>query len=177
MMLNWLKYLGELTGLSDGSILFIILIFLSIFVEITPIIKFNPISWISNIIYKPIYKYIDTIKIDINKDINSVRDELKEEIDQIKLEQTSEKDSINELVKSIEMNEISRIRWEIIEFSNTLENGQLHIRDEYRHIIDDNKRYHSLIKKYGLENGVIDEEFEKIKNHYESNKNSPAVYF
>ena len=75
------------------------------------------------------------------------------------------------------MAEISRIRWEIIEFSNSIENDQLHVRDEYRHIKDEYKKYELLIKKYNLENGIITEEIEKINKHYDENKNSNSVYF
>ena len=54
---------------------------------------------------------------------------------------------------------------------------QKHTRDEYRHIKDDNRRYHALISKYQMENGVIDEEMEKINSHYDANKDSTSVYF
>jgi hypothetical protein len=117
------------------------------------------------------------MKIELNKNINSVKEDLKLEIESIKKEQIQQKESIEDLTKVNELNEISRIRWEIIEFANSIENKQLHIRDEYRHIIDDNKRYHALIEKYELDNGVIDEEYEKIYKHYMENKGANKVYF
>ena len=153
-----------------------IFILLSIFVEITPI-RFNPISWVVNILFKPLKKDMNDMKKELNDNIIDIKTELKQEIEQIKVETQKEKESINELVKANEMVEISRIRWEIIEFSNTIENNQLHIRDEYRHIIDDNRRYHALIEKYELDDGFIDEEYEKILSHYNRNKNSNRVYF
>lgn len=157
-----------------------IIVFISGFIEITPI-KFNPVTAFLNLIYKPIREEIrneiSKLNTEINSQIDSVKNALKEEITQIANQQEMQTETVNQLIKSIEMNEISRIRWEIIQFSNSIENKQLHIRDEYRHIIDDNKRYHMLIEKYELENGVIDEEYDKIIKHYNANKGSSSVYF
>lgn len=153
-----------------------IIAFLGIFVEITPI-KFNPISWLTGLLFKPIKKDMSDMKDELNNKIDSVKTDLKVEIDSIKSDQQKYNETINSLIKSNEMTEISRLRWEILEFSNTIDNGQLHTRDEYRHIKDDSKRYHDLIKKYGLDNGVIDEEMEKINAHYEEHKDSTSVYF
>lgn len=175
-MLNWLKTLIEASGLSYGNIFTIILLACSIFIEITPI-KINPISWLVGFIFKPIRQDINDMRTELNNNIESVKNELKSDIESIKREQFDQKESIDDLVRANEMNEVSRIRWEIIEFANSIENKQLHIRDEYRHIIDDNKRYHALIEKYELDNGIIDEEYEKIYKHYKENKNGNSVYF
>lgn len=175
-MLNWLKTLIDAFGLSNGNIFIIILLMCSIFFEIAPI-KLNPISWLIKFIFKPIRDDISDMRTELNNNIEAVKNELKSDIESIKQEQFVQKESIDDLVRANEMNEISRIRWEIIEFANSIENKQLHIRDEYRHIIDDNKRYHTLIEKYGLDNGIIDEEYEKIYNHYKENKDSNNVYF
>lgn len=153
-----------------------IILVLGIFFEISPI-KFNPITWVLNLIYKPIREELKKLKDELNTKIDSVKDDLKTEIDQLKAEQVQNKDTITELIKSNEMSEISRLRWEIIEFSNSIDNNQKHTRDEYRHIKDDNRRYHALIAKYEMQNGVIDEEMEKINSHYDANKDSTSVYF
>ena len=138
-----------------------ILLFLSVFIEITPL-KINPISFLMNLLFKPLKKDMADMKTELNNNINSVKTDLKHEIDKVKIEQTNQKQAISDLIKSLDMEEISRIRWEIIEFSISLDNNQLHTRDQYRHIKDDNKRYHDLIRKYGLTNGMFDEEMEKI---------------
>ena len=152
-----------------------IIVILSIFVEITPV-KINPISWLAGILFKPLRKDMNDMKVELSGNIDAVKKELKDEIDKIKEKQQEEEKSINELITSNEMSEISRIRWEIIEFSNSIENKQLHIRDEYRHIIDDRRRYNALIAKYKLTNGIVDEEYEKIIKHYEDNKNNPEMF-
>lgn len=149
---------------------------LSLTIEIVPV-KFKPISWLAGIIFKPIRSEMAQIRQELSDKIDKVNSDLKAEIDSVKAENCNDKKNINELLKAFEMSEISRIRWSIIEFANSIENGQLHTRDEYRHIKDDNKRYHALIEKYDLENGVIDEEMIKINNHYEDNKDSTSVFF
>lgn len=159
-----------------GDNFYKILLGLGIVFEITPI-KFNPITWVLNLIYKPIREEIKKLKDELNTKIDSVKEDLKTEIDQLKTEQVQNKETVTELIKSNEMSEISRLRWEIIEFANSIDNNQKHTRDEYRHIKDDNRRYHALIAKYELQNGVIDEEMEKINNHYDTNKDSTSVYF
>ena len=156
--------------------IFQIIVVLGVFFEITPI-KINPISWLMKILFKPIREELKVMKEELNDKIDSVEKNLKGEIDQVKAEQRRENNRIDELIKSNEMAEISRIRWEIIEFSNSIDNGQLHIRDEYRHIMDDNRRYQKKKKKYDLQNGVFDEEMEKINKHYEENKDTTSVYF
>ena len=185
--------------------IFQIIVFIGVFVEITPI-KFNPISWFLNLLFKPIKSdmddmkkeinsSIDTIKEDLQTDISNVKTDLKSEIatvksdmkdeignvkaeiDGVKQEQVNQSNTINELIKSNEMSEIARIRWNILEFANSIDNGQLHIRDEYRHIKDNAIRYHTLISKHDITNGIIDEEMDKINKHYEANKNGTSVYF
>lgn len=153
-----------------------IIVFLSIFIEISPI-QINPISLLSSIIFRPLRDDMKKMKTEINQRIDDIKNELKTDIDSIKEQQEKEKVQIKELIKSSEIAEISRIRWEIIEFSNSLDNDQKHNRDEYRHIIDDRKRYLYLIDKYELTDGLIDEEYEKIKTHYDANKSGSSMYF
>lgn len=154
----------------------IIILVLSVFFEISKI-KINPISWVTKLIFRPIRKDMDDMKKELKNDISNMEDKLSKEIDSVKAEVSSEHERIDDLISSTELSEISRIRWNIIEFSNSIENGQKHIRDEYRHIKDDAKRYHVLVEKYDLDNGIIDEEMEKINRRYDENKNSTSVYF
>lgn len=153
-----------------------IIIFLSIFLEISKV-KISPISAITNLIFKPIRKELESMRKDFKKEIDELRSDLTSQIDSLRTDQEESKKAVDEMIQSNEMAEISRIRWEIIEFSNSLKNGQLHVRDEYRHIKDDHKKYEALIAKYNLENGITDEEMENINTHYEANKQSTSVYF
>lgn len=150
--------------------------FISIFIEITPI-KVKPISFLLNLINKSVREDISKLDTSIKSNIDEVKNEFIKDIKEVKERQNLEEQKIMELIKTNEMNEISRIRWEIIEFSNSINNDQKHVRDEYRHIKDENRRYHELIEKYNMNNGLIDEEMEKINRHYEQHKESANVYF
>ena len=154
----------------------IIILVLSVFFEISKI-KINPISWLTKLVFRPIRKDMADMKKELKDEITNMENKLSKEIDSVKSEVSSEHQRIDDLISSTELSEISRIRWNIIEFSNSIENGQKHIRDEYRHIKDDAKRYHTLVEKYDLDNGIIDEEMEKINKRYDENKNSTSVYF
>lgn len=169
-----ITFMDVLTWIWD-HILAIILV-LSLFFEISKI-KLNPISWVMKLLFRPMKKDMDDMKTELKTDISNMEARLSSEIDAVKEEVNSEHKRIDDLISSTELSEISRIRWNIIEFSNSIENGQKHVRDEYRHIKDESKRYHDLIKKYNLDNGIIEEEMEKINKHYEDNRKSSSVYF
>ena len=156
--------------------IFAVICFISLFVEIIPV-KFDPISTLLRWLNKSVREEIKNMREEVMQNIDSVKEELRQDISILQEKQEAQDDKIAELVKSNEMAEISRIRWEIIEFSNSIDNGQVHIRDEYRHIKDENRRYHDLIDKYDLNNGVIDEEMDKINRHYDQNKDNASIYF
>lgn len=156
--------------------IFQIAVFFSIFIQITPI-KINPISALLSFLFKPIRKDIDDMKKELSSSINDVKTDLLTEIDKIREEQLSQKKVITDIIRENDMNEITRIKWEIREFASSIDNKLLHNRDEYRHIIDSNRRYHSLMDKYKLEDTAIEEDMEKITNHYNGNKNSNEMYF
>ena len=122
-----------------GSVTLIIA-FLGVFVEITPI-KINPIS--------SLLKYCGS---KLNEDLrNDIKDM---------------KSDIEKLDNKVDANEIDRIRWEILDFSNSCRNKRKHTRDEFLHIIELNQKYHKIIKEKGIENGQIDLEYDFIENIY-----------
>ena len=172
--MDQITFMDILSWIWDHIVLIILV--LSVFFEISKI-KINPISWITKLLFRPIRKDIDDVKQELKSDISNMEQKLSEEMDSIKAEVSSEHKRIDDLISSTELSEISRIRWNIIEFSNSIENGQKHARDEYRHIKDDAKRYHVLVEKYDLDNGIIDEEMDKINKRYDDNKTSSSVYF
>lgn len=122
-----------------GSVTLIIA-FLGVFVEITPI-KINPIS--------SLLKYCGS---KLNEDLrNDIKDM---------------KSDIEKLDNKVDANEIDRIRWEILDFSNSCRNKRKHTRDEFLHIIELNQKYHKIIKEKGIENGQIDLEYDFIESIY-----------
>lgn len=153
-----------------------VIAFISIFVEIAPI-KLHPISFILDIINKPVREDISKMSTDIDEKLNAIESGFKNDLDKIQKRQDQEEEQINSLIKNSELSEIARIRWSILEFANSINNGNVHTRDEYRHIKDENDRYHALNKKYHIKNGLLDEEMAKINKHYEENKDKSSVYF
>ena len=121
----------------NATLLFVILASL---VEVTPI-KINPITsvlrWIGNKINGPLMDRLD----DQDKKSDDLRD-------------------------TIDDNEIDRIRWEILAFSNSCRQGQRHTLDEFDHIIELNEKYHNILKRRNLTNGKIDLEYNYIVKIY-----------
>ena len=70
------------------------------------------------------------------------------------------------LEKTIDENEIDRIRYEVLDFANSCRNNRRHTKDEFDHIIDLNDKYHKLLDKYSQENGVFDAEYAYILRLY-----------
>lgn len=75
-------------------------------------------------------------------------------------------DKMKELEKTIDENKIDEIKWEILEFANSCRNNRRHTKDEFDHIIAQNDKYHKLLDKYNMENGVFDAEYAYILRLY-----------
>ena len=113
---------------------------LSIFVEITPI-KINPVS--------TLLKFIGSnINADLKAEISAV------------------KDTVQKVDNKVDDNEIDRIRWEILEFSNSCRNGKRHTKEEFDHVINLNQKYHRILDEREEENGQVDLAFEYIRKIY-----------
>ena len=119
-----------------------VLFALGIFIQFTPAIKFSPITAICKWIGKA-----------INGEVIQRITGLEARADQQR--------------KSIDENEMDRIRWEVLDFANACRNHHKHTKDEFQHIIALNTKYHSLLEKYGDENGVFDAEYAYILELYQ----------
>ena len=153
-----------------------IIIFCSIFLEVSKI-KINPISAVVKFVFRSIRKEIADTRAEIKEDMEKMKAELTEQIDSLRDDQEKENEIINGLLRAQDMSQISISKWQIVEFANSIQNGQLHVRDEYRHILDEYRKYETMIAKYGLEDSGTAEEIEKVRKHYDQNKDSTSVYF
>ena len=117
------------------------LIFLSTgLIEITPI-KWNPLtailSWIGNRMNGKLIAKVDTLE-----------------------------EKTDALEKKIDMNEIDRIRWEILNFANSCRNGHRHTKDEFEHIIGLHEKYNTILEEHDMQNGLVTIEYEYIEGIY-----------
>lgn len=117
-----------------------IIIFISIFFEITPI-RLNPISSVCTWIRK---KFMQ----DTDNKLYAIEQKL---------------DSISNRVDTIEIN---NIRSEILSFGNSCMNGRRHTREEYDHIIDLHTQYDERIRELGLVNGRMKLVYSYITDRY-----------
>lgn len=124
-----------------GNHLFTVVLFLSIFIQITPI-KINPWSTIFKWAGKIFTDEACGKLTDLEKKLDGVDKEIKE-------------------------NEKDRIRWEIFNFANSCRAGDKRSRDEFKHIIDLNSKYRRLLEATNDTNGVFELEYEYIKQQYE----------
>lgn len=125
-----------------------VLFVLGMFVQFTPAIKFSPITavckWLGRAFNGEVLQRISGMETSISG--------LETRADQQR--------------KSIDENEMDRIRWEVLDFANACRNHVKHTKDEFQHIIALNEKYHKLLEKYGDENGVFDAEYDYILELY-----------
>ena len=68
--------------------------------------------------------------------------------------------------ENVDQNEIDRLRWEILDFSNSCQNGRRHTKEEYGHIIKMHEKYEAILSRRHESNGQIDLAFEYITTLY-----------
>ena len=139
-MQQFLSILNEMTlGELVGSGL--ALIFLSTgLIEITPI-KLNPLTsilaWIGNRMNGKLIAKVDNLE-----------------------------KKTDALDQKIDMNEIDRIRWEILSFAGSCRTGQRHTKDEFEHIISLHEKYNKILEEHDMKNGLVTIEYEYIEDIY-----------
>lgn len=117
-----------------------IILVLSVFIQIAPV-KINPwtslIKWIGKVLTYNINEKL--IKMETN---------------------------LNILSTSVDENQKDRIRWEVLDFSNSCKQGKRHSKDQFQHIITLNDKYKKLLKRTEDKNGVFDAEYSYIQRIY-----------
>lgn len=114
---------------------------LSVVIQITPAIKWNPLTalfgWIGKFANKSVVEKI-----------NGIEAELRE----VKARQQA--------------NEKDRIRFEVLNFANSCRNKVKHTKDEFMHIIEINDKYKQLLNETHDANGVFTAEYCYIMEIY-----------
>jgi len=118
-----------------------VLLILSLFIEFTPPIKWNPwttlIKWVGKLINGELTKKVDNLAI-----------------------------TVDQIQKDRNEDEKDRIRWEILDFANSCRNGRRHTKDEFEHIVVLHDKYVNLLKKTNDKNGYFDLEYAYIERIY-----------
>lgn len=152
------------------------IILLSCFFEFTKI-PINPLSalfkWISGKVTSTTDEKMDNLE----KKIDEKFDNIDEKFDQIvftksahyqeiiDLINTNQK-SVADLSKEIDIQGMETYRWTILGFANDIRMHNPKSKDEFMHIFDISNKYHHLIDKYSLKNGLIDTEMALIEKRY-----------
>lgn len=146
----------------------LIILGLSIFIDITPKIKFNPI--------KSVFSFIGKwFNNSIAKEISGFKSEVNAKFEDLQKEQKAQRETLNKIITDQENREISTLRWDIVEFENSIVNGVKHTREQYRHILDSAKKYERLVETTEIK--VEQESVQKIREsadiirkHYEEGR-------
>ena len=122
-----------------------------VFFEIAPI-KLHPISsflgWLGRKLTSGIVKDIADLKSDTDENFRKMQNRL----------------DANE--KAIDMQRIASIRSLVLDFANSCLSNREHTKEEFDHILAENKVYETLVKKYKVENEVYSEAYAYIKRTY-----------
>lgn len=129
------------------SVFISVLALCSVFVEVSKI-KFNPWRMLFDVIGRA-----------LNRDV-------KKQLSDIKHMLNAHSDYLKEIEMLVDMNEVKRIRAEILAFADSCKMGERHTEDAFLHIIDIHDDYEMLIDKYDMSNGRLNMEYEYIMDTY-----------
>ena len=76
------------------------------------------------------------------------------------------KQDIADLRKDVDEQRMSSIRTLVLDFSNSCLNGRKHTKEEFDHILEENKIYERLVDRYKIDNDVYKEAIAYIKRIY-----------
>lgn len=76
------------------------------------------------------------------------------------------KTTVTDLAKETNENERDRIRYEILQFSNSCQEGVKHTQEEFNHVVTMHQKYEVLLEKMGEENGQITVAYDYIVSLY-----------
>lgn len=125
-----------------------IFVVFNIFFEIAPI-KFNPISGL-----------LKWMGVKLNQNVMT-------EIKEIDQHMTEFEREIGNIKNKMDKNRIEDLRFAIIDFSDSMRTGRKHSKNAFEHVMKYHDEYITLLKKYGLANGVTNEAYKYICEVYQ----------
>ena len=139
--------IGEITSWAT-----LIVVGFSILFEVTPI-KFNPVSMFLGWIGKKLNKSVEEKVQKLEQTFDTRLDGLDSKVDELELKTDD--------------NEIYRLRFEILDFANSCQNGRQHTREEFDHVLDALVRYERIIERRGMKNGQIEQAHRYLERLYQ----------
>lgn len=161
-MLEWSEFMQNTKSYIGWGTAIIVL--LSCFFEISKF-KINPISFLVGRIFGAINTPILT-KLDIQQ---KQLDTFSQRLDELLTKQLATD-------KKIDVNEVKRIRAEIMSFATSCKKREDHNEQQYQNIIKLHDEYNALIESTELINGVLDEDFNFIMMVYKNCRNAGKFY-
>lgn len=70
------------------------------------------------------------------------------------------------LREDVDKQRMSNIRSLVLDFSNSCLQGRKHTKEEFDHVLAENRVYEELVEQYGIQNEVYSEAYEYIKRIY-----------
>ena len=117
---------------------------------------------------KPFTRFFGLIGRIMTKDLNNSINKLSTEVDELKTEVDTVKAENEKQMRVIDMNDANFIRTTILDFANSLRQGQDHTQEEYDHIVDMNDKYEMYVKQYDIHNGRFAQAYKYILTCYSS---------
>lgn len=99
-------------------------------------------------------------------EVHTRLEEVSDRLDDIESVNQSQNDAVRLLNEKVDMNEIDRIRHEILYFASQCRKGAVFSPDDFKHIIDIHDKYERLLKANNLTNGQMDVDFNFITSYY-----------
>lgn len=73
---------------------------------------------------------------------------------------------VNDANKEISNERVQRIRWNILDFTNSCRRGTIHTKEEWDHCIDELKWYEGYCESKSIQNGVIEQSAVWLRARY-----------
>ena len=155
-----------------SSVIVGIFVLLSAFIAIHDIIIktceiFNvPIKWVKN-------KNADhNLLIQTTNELKSLEQQCEKDVRESNEHDKIIEDKLDKLSDVILDKQIDDYRYEILDFSSTLSNGRMYNRESFNHIFNIYNKYEKILEENDMENGLVEESIEFIKDKFKEKLNN-----
>lgn len=105
-------------------------------------------------------------RVNDRKQSLEIQKELKDSIRNLVDGQQSRDDKISNLTDMFVDKEIDDYRFKILDFASDISSGKMFNRESYDHILRIYDKYEKILEEHNMENGLVEESIEYIRNSY-----------